>query len=314
MSEIARPLLEEEQVSSFLSAIDFTNYFSDENNLRRVFNNVTDVNIAFAQAVTMIKDANQDMLDVVEHNTLDSKKHRASPYKTDESREQLRKNIIEELISKVHPKKDDEICYGNGGMLPSSGSVLANREAFIIIGLPASGKSGIATKVSEYYHAVLIDSDFAKRKIPEFCKTNGATLVHKESKVIKDEIMQAAIYRGLNFVLPIIGSDYDEVLNTINGLRKRHYKVKVVLVELDRVEATRRAFSRFIDSKRYIPLSKILDEYSNSPSLVFYKLLVNKPELPMALIDTDVPMGSKPNIIIGHKFKEIHNIIYKESK
>lgn len=75
MSEIARPLLEEEQISSFLSAIDFESYFSDKNNLKRVFNNVTDVGIAFAQSITLIKDANNDLLDVVENNTLDSKKH-----------------------------------------------------------------------------------------------------------------------------------------------------------------------------------------------------------------------------------------------
>lgn len=194
-------------------------------------------------------------------------------------------------------------------MLPLSGVVRDDREAFIIIGLPASGKSGIASKVSDYYRAVLIDSDFAKRKIPEFCKKNGAALVHKESKVIKDEIMHAAIYMGLNFVLPIIGSDYNEVLNTINNLRRHKYKVSLILVELDRVKATRRAFSRFIQTQRYIPLSKILDEYSNSPSLVFYKILVNKPDLPMVLIDTDVPFGNTPKITVKHKFNEIHKII-----
>jgi len=309
MSEIARPLFEEEQISSFLSAIDFVNYFSDKDNLERVFGNVLDVNIAFAQSVTLIKDANNDLLDVVTNNTLDSKNHRATPYKTDEEREGLRNNIINELTSTIRPEDDEKICYGKGGMLPSSGVVSAKREAFIIIGLPASGKSGIASKVSDYFDAVLIDSDFAKRKIPEFCKKNGATLVHKESKMIKDEIMHAAIYKGLNFVLPIIGSDYEEVLNTINGLRRHRYKVSVILVELDRVKATRRAFSRFIKTKRYIPLSKILDEYSNGPSLVFYKILTQKPNLPMALIDTDVPFGNKPKIVVEQKFREIRKII-----
>ena len=309
MSELARPLLEEEQIVAFLSAIEFHEYFSNNDNLTRVFGNGANIDVAFAQSITMIKDANNDLIDVVKNNTLDSSIHRASPYKTNEEREQLRREIVDQLFQNVRPVNDDDIRYGTGGMLPSAGCVRKNREAFIIIGLPASGKSGIAAKVSDYYRAILIDSDFAKRKIPEYIKKNGAALVHNESKMIKDEIMCASIGMGLNFVLPIIGDDYNGVLGIIKSLKRHRYKVSIILVELDRVKATQRAFNRFKATGRYIPLSKILDEYSNNPSLTFYKLLVNQPDLPMALINSDVSFTEKPKIVSQYNFTEIHKIV-----
>lgn len=309
MGEIVRPLLDDNQIVSFLSVLDFETYFSNPQNLARVFQDVQDVSIAMAQTITLIREANKDLAAMVTHNTLDSESYRATPYITDAARQQLREEIRQQLISNIRPSNDENINFGNGGMLPTSGIVRKNREAFVIIGLPASGKSGVAAKISDYYQAVLIDSDFAKRKIPEFCKTNGATLVHKESKLIKDDILKAAIIKGLNFVLPIIGNDYNEVLNTIKSLRKHKYSVKFILVELDRIEATRRALSRFIQTQRYIPLSRILDEYSNDPSLVFYKLMYNQPELSMALIDTNVPYGEKPKIVVKRNFDELKKIL-----
>ncbi len=311
MSEISRPLLTDEQISSFLSAIEFRDYFSNSENRKRVFKNDKDLNVITAKSITLIKEANFDLADVAEYNTFDYDKYRSSPYKSDKDRELLRKDIIQQLISQKRPEDDEDVCYGNGGMLPSSGTVDKKRRSIIIIGLPASGKSGIAAKVSDFYNAVLIDSDFAKRAIPEFCKSNGAALVHKESKEIKDEIMGAAIEQGLNFVLPIIGSEYDDVLKIIKNLKIRRYSVNIILVELDRVKATQRAFNRFIQTNRYIPLSKILDEYSNNPSLVFYKLLANKKDLPMALIDTDVTYGEVPKIVLQRNFKQIHNILHR---
>lgn len=311
MKNIARPLIKDEQIVSFLDAIDFRTYFSDHENSKRIFSGMNDVNAMMATAITLIREANQDLLKVVSNNTLTSNEYRAYPFVTDSEREDLRKMIFDELKSTVRPKNDDDICLGNGGMLPISGIVNRDRKAIIIIGLPASGKSGIAAKVSDFFNAVLIDSDFVKRKIPEFRKTNGASLVHDESKIIKDNILSAAINDDVNFVLPIIGSEYESVVSTISSIKRHRYNVSLILVELDRIKATQRAFSRFVETKRYVPLSRILDDYANNPSLVFYKLLANKrfPDLPVALINTDVPFGEKPQIVIQRRFSQIHKII-----
>ena len=142
MSGVARPLLEEKQISSFLSSIEFEDYFSNEDNLKRVFSNTTEEEVALAQSITLIREANNDLVEMVENNTFDSDEYRAPPYKTDEQRANLRKEIIEQLTSQIRPDDDELIAYGVGGMLPKSGTVRENKEAFIIIGLPASGKSG----------------------------------------------------------------------------------------------------------------------------------------------------------------------------
>lgn len=291
--DLARPLLKNEQIADFLLALGFKDYFSNINNLNRVFPGHTINNLDWleAQTITRIMEANSNLATVLEKDTYGHKDYRAAPYSSDEQREKLRQDIFKELTTLPRLDDDEQITLGHGGMLPQCGKANIQRKAFIITGLPASGKSGIAARVSDYYKAVLIDSDFAKRKLPEFCRRNGASLVHNESKIISNLILEEMLKYGVNIVLPIIGSDYDDVLTTIKNLQYHNYTTNLILVELDRVKSTMRALCRFLQTDRYIPLSKILDDYSNNPSLVFYRLLANNylGKLPLALISTDVP-------------------------
>lgn len=316
MRNIARPLFNDEQIDSFLFAIEFDTYFSDNNTIRRCFPDnpklsKSDMDWITGYTITQIKEANSNLAEVSDKDTFSHKDYRSEPFVNDDKRIELRNQIFDELTHLERLDNDDNISLRNGGMLPKGGLAAIERKAIIVIGLPASGKSTIAAKISDYYKAVLVDSDFAKRKIPEFYRTNGASLVHKESKQITDEIIGEMIKYGVNMVLPIIGSDYDDVVSTIKNLRKHHYAVSVVLVELDRVKSTQRALNRFLISKRYIPLAMILDVYSNNPSLTFYKLLENKSlnDMPFALIDTDVPFGQKQIIKLHRNFRQIHKII-----
>ena len=316
MNDLSRPLFKNEQIESFLYAIDFNTYFSNDDNVRHCFPsnpNITGKEIDWitAYAISHIKSANEDLGKVIDENTLESKNYRSEPYVEEDKREKLREQIKDELIHLERLDNDDNISLKNGGMLPKGGEALIERKAIIVIGLPASGKSTIAAKISDYYKAVLIDSDFAKRKIPEYYKTNGATLVHKESKQITDSIIIEMIQYGVNIVLPIIGIDYEDVASMIKRLKRHHYSVKVILVELDRVKATQRALGRFLATNRYVPLTMILDVYSNNPSLTFYRLLSNKSfnNIPFALIDTDVPLGQRQKIKVNRNFIQIHKII-----
>ena len=311
MSDISRPLNTDEQIRQFLDVIDFKTYFSDARNREYAFRGMDNIDAMMGKAITLIKEANDGMAKVLKFNTLVSPKNRSLPYKTNKCREKLRNLIIKELKTKVRPDDDEDICLGCGGMLPTSGEPKLDRKAFILIGLPAAGKSGVAAKLSDYYSAVLIDSDFVKRKIPEYHKSNGASLVHEESKYINDKIKIDAIREGVNIVLPVIGADYEHVAEAIDNLREGDYQVSVVLVELERVKSTQRAFSRFMHTNRYVPLSMILDGYSNNPSLTFYRLLSNDrlKDIPMVLIDSDVPIGERQKISIERNFPDIHKII-----
>jgi len=78
-------------------------------------------------------------------------------------------------------KSDEDITLGKGGSAPIK-KLKQNGKAFIFIGLPASGKSTISNEISDKHGCFILDSDFAKRKIPEYHDLQfGASLVLEES-------------------------------------------------------------------------------------------------------------------------------------
>jgi hypothetical protein len=81
------------------------------------------------------------------------------------------------------PDSDDHIKLGKGGAVPQN--LMRSKDACVLIGLPASGKSTIARRFATEYGAIILDSDFAKRKLPEFPNYPwGASIVHEESAKI----------------------------------------------------------------------------------------------------------------------------------
>ncbi|WP_460101565.1 zeta toxin family protein [Sessilibacter sp. MAH4] len=215
-------------------------------------------------------------------STLDSKENRRPLYKDDEKRVNLRRKIFDELIE-LHRIEDDElISLGNGGAKPNS-PVQSKREAFLVTGPPASGKSFLANKIAEMYGAYIIDSDFAKRKIPEFGHEFGASIVHEESALItfgsvdakyenEFNLYEFCIAKGHNMVIPKIGSNCESVREIRDALIEKGYKVHLLLVCLDRQETSRRALSRYLDTKRYVPLGLVFDVYGNEPTLTYYRI------------------------------------------
>lgn len=74
-------------------------------------------------------------------STYDTTSFRSPSYKTEAERKKLRKEIFEDLISKTRLPNDDDITLGNGGALPIGCTPRKGKQAFLIIGPPASGKS-----------------------------------------------------------------------------------------------------------------------------------------------------------------------------
>jgi len=234
-----------------------------------------------------------------------SKSFRVLEYRSDNHRSSLQNKIVLELLANKRLESDEDIQLGKGGAFPIS-ELQTNLNAYIVIGLPASGKSGISNIIADDYGCLLLDSDYAKRKLPEFSKLPfGATLVHEESDYIIFGENKPNKFKSLfdycreinsNIVLPKIGSNYDSVLTLIELLRKNNYKVHLTLVELDRIKATQRALHRFKETKRYVPLSLVFDTYNNSPSIAFYKIITfNADKLEsFGVISTDVDLGKRP--------------------
>ncbi|RXJ70649.1 hypothetical protein CS022_22545 [Veronia nyctiphanis] len=220
--------------------------------------------------------------------TLTSMVNRHTSYATDNKRVELREQIFSELAFKERLDNDDEIELGKGGCLPKSG-VKNEGKAFIVTGLPASGKSNVASKVADHFNAAIIDSDYAKRKFPEYPLPQGASVVHDESNLVafggdpedgnfddEPSLYEYLIKDRTNIVIPKIGHDQDSVLGLrdklLNNSAANYDEVHLILVSVDRVISTDRALNRFINTERYVPLSLVFDVYSNEPTLTYYRV------------------------------------------
>lgn len=209
---------------------------------------------------------------------------------------------------------DDNTCLGLGGSLPKS-QICNEKKAIIVIGLPASGKSTIANEIADQYGAIILDSDFAKRKIPEFSgNPAGASLVHEESDFLVFGanlenipsdfkcLFEECIRSDMNIVIPKIGHNEHKINKLSNALIKLNYEVHLVCVSLDRKLATQRAINRFLKSDRYVPLSLIFDGYGNDCILTFYRLKDQIGIKDVAIktfgkLSTNVPINHKPIIL-----------------
>lgn len=237
-----------------------------------------------------------------------SNSYRNLYYRNEKERIALKNDIINELITKKRLKNEDNITLGKGGAVPN-GQLKQEGQAYIIIGLPASGKSGISNSVSDAYGALILDSDYAKRKLPEFNSLSfGATLVHEESMEIifgqesvygyKSLLNLASEFR-INVVIPKIGNNVQGILDLVKIFKKLSYTCHLTLVELDRIKATQRALNRFLETERYVPLGLIFDSYSNNPTITYYTIKrdFSSEFSTFGLINTDVPKNMKPKVL-----------------
>lgn len=251
-------------------------------------------------------------------STLESNENRRPLYKDDEKRKNLRRKIFDELKDIERLDDDESITLEKGGARPKT-NLKEDREAILIIGLPASGKSSVANKIADKYGAFIIDSDYAKRKIPEFGHEFGASIVHEESALItfgsneskyRDEfnLYEYCIAKGYNMVIPKIGSDCDSIRKLRTTLIEKEYSVHLVLVSLDREEACRRALQRYLKTTRYVPLGLVFDTYSNEPILTYYRLREDSCWASVGKLSTLHLRDKGPEIIFSTKDSPVHYV------
>ncbi|WP_341495496.1 zeta toxin family protein [Photobacterium damselae subsp. damselae] len=236
--------------------------------------------------------------------TLSSDDDRLPPYCSDQERKALRQLIFRNLVSQNRLTNDDDISLEEGGVLPESGLKM-EKQAIIITGLPASGKSTIAEKMADYYGAAIVDSDYAKRKFPEFRLAQGASMVHDESTLVTFGMAsypgELSVYGFMisseaNIVIPKIGDNADNIRKMRDDLIAQGYDVHLVLVNVNRVVSTKRALQRFVTTSRYVPLGLVFDGYANDPTLAYYRMKDDKQWASTGKLSTE---GDKPILIHG---------------
>lgn len=238
------------------------------------------------------------------HHTSSFEDYRSLEYMTEESRHDLRKKILSELISYECLENDDDITLGKGGAKPAM--TQSDALAYIVSGAPASGKSSVADRLARENGAYILDSDYAKRKFPEFRSFfGGASLVHKESDSIildpKDSLLEYCIYSRHNVVIPMVGKTFESVETICKRLIKSGYKIHIINIALDRYKCALRAYKRYVSSERYVPLSYVFDEVGNEPERIYYLLKrayeSDENFLSFSQVSTDVNPGELPIIV-----------------
>lgn len=221
-------------------------------------------------------------------NTFDSHYFRVTST-TPAKREVLWRKIVRDLTTLPRVDDDSQISLGTGGILPPH-NAQHDRHALIVIGPPASGKSTIARCIADHFGAAVLDADFAKPKLPEFRAGNGASLVHRESDVlvfgpsalIRDvkPALASCVESGINLVIPKVGrtaKGFASLRDMLTSVDPK-YRCSLVLVNVGKETAARRAIQRWKKTGRYVSLSYIVDQVEESPRMWYYRALSNDPD------------------------------------
>lgn len=196
-----------------------------------------------------------------------------------EARKKLRLDIVKELYGKGAKKQE--------------------KQAYLIIGLPASGKSSMANPLETETGSLIIDSDMAKERLPEFIESNGqrADQVHLESQIISEEVLKIAIQNGDNMILPIVGKSEKSIMSKYDRLKAAGYDVHLRLVDLPIEKTIERAVNRFRETGRLVPIDYITNEVGYR-SVQNYVIMEKKGIFASyEAISTDVKYGEKPQPI-----------------
>ncbi|MGN3964661.1 zeta toxin family protein [Burkholderia gladioli] len=235
------------------------------------------------KVVEELRNAEGAVEKVGEKSTYKSSDNRFGRHRDPASRQRLREKILEELWTLDRLADDEKITLGAGGARPIGRDAERGRKAYIVTGLPASGKSTMVNQIADQLGAFIVDSDYAKRKFPEFDNNAGAQLVHEESAIVTEggevgpdgqqtpSLLGACTEEGINVVMPKIGHNPESLIRLQAAFLQKKYQVHLTTVEIPRREATTRALHRFCETQRYVPLSLIFDHYANDPALTYYK-------------------------------------------
>ncbi|MBS5917966.1 MAG: zeta toxin family protein [Negativicoccus succinicivorans] len=180
----------------------------------------------------------------------------------------------------------------------NKGSYAKGKQAFLILGLPAAGKSSLADPLADNMDAIIVDSDEFKKRLPEFANGAGANYLHEESSDMADELLTRVIKNGDNLVFPVVGKTPKSLQEKITLLKQAGYDVHLGYMDLPMAKALQRATDRYILEGRLVNLEYI-QSVGDRP-LKNFNAIKNNPDITdYALYSNDVPFGEKPKLIEG---------------
>ena len=174
----------------------------------------------------------------------------------------------DDAIDRLYDQSKSLAWTDDGLPYPGPATRTGDKTAVIVLGPPASGKSSISNPIARKYDATIIDSDEAKKLLPEYAGGVGANAVHAESKAIIKQMEDIAIDEGDNLVIPTVGENADKIRARVERYRNAGYNVQIVDVQVPAEEAAIRMFRRFYKTGRMIP-TDYLNKVGNKPSATY---------------------------------------------
>jgi len=215
------------------------------------------------------------------------------PWPADVIAAQSQSRAMQQTIAVSTPERD-QLRASLTDRLYGEGAGAKNRQAVIVLGPPAAGKSTIADPLAAQYRALIVDSDAAKAQLPEFQGGLGAMAVHQESDQIAAGVLARAVRSGDNLVLPLVGKTLDNIRERIHLLKQAGYDVHLVLAEIPSEKAVNRAIKRFREEGRFVD-PEYVRSVGDAP-IRTYEALKSEADS-YARYSNDVPRGSSPALV-----------------
>jgi chloramphenicol 3-O-phosphotransferase len=174
----------------------------------------------------------------------------------------------DDAVDRLYDQSKSLAWTDDGLTYPGPATRTGDKTAVIVLGPPASGKSSISNPIARKYDATIIDSDEAKKLLPEYAGGVGANAVHAESKAIIRQMEDIAIDEGDNLVIPTVGENAGKIRDRIDRYQNAGYNVQIVDVQVPAEEAAIRMFRRFYKTGRMIP-TDYLNKVGNKPSATY---------------------------------------------
>lgn len=285
-----------------------------------IYKNIASVlttNVFLAEAFTEIiysQELQSQLLST--YSTYRSMEYRDKAYRNFDKRYILRRQILNELFSYKILLDEKEICLGKGGCRPIISPV--PRRFFQIIGLPGSGKSYIANIISSTNGAYIIDSDYAKRKFPEFSLNPFASsLLHEEANKItysksEDSVFTYCLNYRYSMIMPRIGHNFNGLNSYLKIMNKLGYDIYLIFMDISLNESIICSHKRFNSTGRYTPLFKIKNEYGRLPEKNYHLIKQNDYISGYAWIKTN--LHRTYDILENHHLDKVINVLHERKK